>query len=485
MAKLNFTYRGKNPTGKLSLRLIHSNIYDFRISTPIVSKKDYWFKRTTKTIKGEKVTKMFPVQLKDLNSNGSADFKSHKTNIETLENKILDKFITDNNNGIPITTDWLRCAVLEFSKVLDSKDEVEIVLKAKNKIKEDAEQLEQRIKNINLLSTAIAKMFVKYKTNKNELKKYKVTHGLLLKYQSSTKEIYSIKDVNQDFANHFMNWAFIDMKYSKSYINAQLKRFRSAAVKAYEADEEDIIKVSKTLRTFTMFDKIYKDKIVVTLNYDELDKIDNKEITNPKLFDAKKALLIGCETGLRYSDMNKLIDTNIKNVEGVNYWKFRTEKTDSIVQITVTNRILYLIEKYGLPQTNYPKNGVKLNEDIKKVCALAEIKESIKGKKATVIKVNKKDVTRNIIDYHPKHELITSRTFRRSFATNYYGKIDTALITSITGHATESQLRAYISNNDESNILRTKNQIDAFHAKRKSDKNNIKLTIIPKAANQN
>ncbi len=479
MAKLNFTYRGKKSTGKLSLRLIHTSTYDFRISTPLVSKREYWFKRTTKTIKGEKTTKLFPVQLKDLNNNGSADYKSHKANLETIEAQILDKFIIDNNNGIPITKEWLKCAVLEFSKVLDTKDKVEVVIKANEKIQKDAEQLEQRITNANLLSNAIKKMFVRYKTNNNELKKYKVTHGLLIKYQAYKKQTFTIKELNQDFANHFMNWAFIDMKYSKSYINAQLKRFRSSAVKAYESDEDDIIQISKTLRTFTMFDKIYKDKIVVTLSYEELDKIDNKEITDPRLFDAKKAILIGCETGLRYSDLNKLIDTNIKNVNGVNYWKFKTEKTDTLVQITVSNRMIYLMKKYGIPQTNYPSNGVKFNEDIKKVCALAEINENIKGKKSTVIEINGKKVIRNITDYHPKYDLITSRTFRRSFATNYYGKIDTALITSITGHSTEQQLRAYINNNDESNILRTKQQIDQFHEERKKEKNNIKLTVIP------
>ena len=328
-------------------------------------------------------------------------------------------------------------------------------------------------------------MFVKYKTNKNELKKYKVTYNLLLKYQEYKKQIFTIKELNQDFADDFMNWCYLDMKYSKSYINAQLKRFRSSAVNTYENDDDDIIEVSKKLRTFKMFDKIYKDKIVITLNYDELDKIDNTVLEDLTLMDAKKAILIGCETGLRYSDMNKLIDTNIKNINGVNYWKFRTDKTDAVVQITISDRISYLINKYGLPQTNYPNNGVKLNKDIKQVCKDAKIKETVKGSKATVIKINGKKEIRNITDKHPKHKLITSRTFRRSFATNYYGKIDTSLIIAITGHSTEQQLRAYINNKDESNIKRTKKQIDKFHKKRKKEKNNIKLTVIPKASSQN
>lgn len=40
---------------------------------------------------------------------------------------------------------------------------------------------------------------------------------------------------------------------------------------------------------------------------------------------------------------------------------------------------------------------------------------------------------------------------------------------SIKGHSTENQLRAYINNNDETNIKRTKEQTDLFHEKRKSN----------------
>lgn len=478
MAKINFLYRGNKKTGKLSIRLIHGKDIDYRVVTPIESKKAYWFKRTTKN--GE--TAYIHLQLNNISIN-DADFKAHKTVLEHAQNSILNAFLTDYNNGTPITSDWLKETVNEKLSILTNKEEIN---KASIEIDEKKEEVQNRkdfIAHANLLSTAIEKMFVVYKTNNRELKKYKVTHGLLLKYQDSKNHVFTIKELNQDFANHFKNWAFLEMKYSKSYINAQLKRFRGSAVKAYESDEENIIQVSKTLRTFTMFDKVYKDKIVVTLNYEELDKIDNKKITDPELLDAKKAILIGCETGLRYSDLNKLVDTNIKNVDGINYWKFRTEKTDTLVQITVSERMLYLINKYGLPQTNYPSNGVKLNEDIKTVCGLAGINESIKGKKSTVIEIKGKKVIRNITDNYPKCDLITTRTFRRSFATNYYGKIDTALITAITGHATEQQLRAYINNNDESNVVRTKKQMDQFHEERKNKKNNIKLTVIPKVSN--
>lgn len=44
----------------------------------------------------------------------------------------------------------------------------------------------------------------------------------------------------------------------------------------------------------------------------------------------------------------------------------------------------------------------------------------------------------------PKHELISSHVCRKSFASNFYGDIPTALLISITAHATEQQFLEYI-----------------------------------------
>jgi hypothetical protein len=59
----------------------------------------------------------------------------------------------------------------------------------------------------------------------------------------------------------------------------------------------------------------------------------------------------------------------------------------------------------------------------------------------------------------------------------------------ITGHSTESQLRAYINNNDETNIKRTKEQTDLFHAKSDFEKQQAKenpiMKVIKNVSTQN
>jgi integrase len=46
---------------------------------------------------------------------------------------------------------------------------------------------------------------------------------------------------------------------------------------------------------------------------------------------------------------------------------------------------------------------------------------------------------------YPKWELITSHSFRRSFATNSCKKIATPILMSITGHSRESTFLKYIN----------------------------------------
>ena len=66
-----------------------------------------------------------------------------------------------------------------------------------------------------------------------------------------------------------------------------------------------------------------------------------------------------------------------------------------------------------------------------------------------VIKGNKmSSVTKKVeFEMYPKNELITSHSMRRSFATNYFGKIETPILMEITGHSRESTFLSYIGEN--------------------------------------
>ena len=107
---------------------------------------------------------------------------------------------------------------------------------------------------------------------------------------------------------------------------------------------------------------------------------------------------------------------------------------------------------------------VKFNEYIKQVCQIAEINTPTKGRKkpkgtkpaAEVendkpkiyipLHERKKTIVTNptIKGVFPKWEVISSHVCRRSFATNFYGRIPTPVLMNITAHGTEKMFLSYI-----------------------------------------
>jgi len=86
-------------------------------------------------------------------------------------------------------------------------------------------------------------------------------------------------------------------------------------------------------------------------------------------------------------------------------------------------------------------NASIFNKRIKDLCKLAGINQVIKG-----YKMNSTMKRIELVKF-PKYELITSHTMRRSFATNYFGKIETPILMEITGHSRESTFLSYIGEN--------------------------------------
>src|SRR5699024_1827492 len=99
---------------------------------------------------------------------------------------------------------------------------------------------------------------------------------------------------------------------------------------------------------------------------------------------------------------------------------------------------------------NFPRpiSDQRYNDYIKKVCKKAGLNDLMEGKKTVCIADDPDNATKN--DYRKKiglckkYKLVSSHIGRRSFATNYYGKVPTSVLISITGHSTEKMFLKYI-----------------------------------------
>ena len=66
---------------------------------------------------------------------------------------------------------------------------------------------------------------------------------------------------------------------------------------------------------------------------------------------------------------------------------------------------------------------------------------------------NNPKIRRKEVVSAPKYEFVTSHIMRRSFASNYYGKIETPLLMNITGHSKESTFLTYIGTHQNKDAL--------------------------------
>lgn len=182
----------------------------------------------------------------------------------------------------------------------------------------------------------------------------------------------------------------------------------------------------------------------IYLSVSELDRlVAAKAGFGDRLRNAVDLFLIGCYTGLRYSDFSLLRLENIRNVQGVDMIFIRQQKTGDEVVIPV-HPVVRAILAAGLP---HRISGQKLNAYIKEACQLAGITDKI------VHYYNQGGRMRS--EVVEKWELVSSHTARRSCATNLHiAGVESRLIMRLTGHKKESTFNRYIRiDNEEAALL--------------------------------
>lgn len=152
--------------------------------------------------------------------------------------------------------------------------------------------------------------------------------------------------------------------------------------------------------------------------------------------------LFGCYTGLRVSDFNSLKELNIRDGI-VNVYMKKTKKK---VAIPLNSKARELIAS-GLLFESIPDQDI--NKKIKIICRMT-------GAMNYPVEVKKHIAGQAVIEEHPKWDLITSHTARRSFATNLHlsGAVSLFDIMLLLGHSSIETTRNYLRVSADENALR-------------------------------
>lgn len=182
------------------------------------------------------------------------------------------------------------------------------------------------------------------------------------------------------------------------------------------------------------------------LTVDELNKLFLLDLSEHKRLEKVRDLfLVGCFTGLRFSDFTTIRPEYIRTIDGVEIIDIQTQKTGQKVSIPLHPIVKAIFKRYnGVP----PKamSNQKLNKYLKELCQLAELVEP------TVLTKTKGG--KRVQEVWRKSDLITTHTARRSFATNAFKMgVPPLSIMLITGHRTEKSFMRYIKIQREENAV--------------------------------
>lgn len=282
--------------------------------------------------------------------------------------------------------------------------------------------------------------FVETSNAKESTKKsYRVVERDLTEYQTLKKLKLKFETIDIDFYNSFVK--FLKEKgYAPNTIGTRIKILKTFLSNAKESD----LPVTDDYKK-KAFAKPKEETESIYLSETELMCMYRLSLSKkPKLDRVRDLFLIGCYTGLRFSDLSQLNNDNIQN----DTISIRTIKTGLPVVIPLHPVVKSILSKYEYSLPKVPSNQ-KFNDYLKDVAKLSGIDEPIK------IEQTKGDF--KIKKSEPKYNLVSSHTARRSFATNaYISDVPSISIMKITGHKTESSFMKYIKISNEDNARKMK-----------------------------
>lgn len=400
MASINFLYRSQRENANLVIRLLYRHLgedFTIGVDSKIKVSKNYWQKHHNST------------KLRD------TTLITEQNRVNSLINRIrlfvLEEF--EKTSIRYVDKDWLQLKVNQFH----NPDEYSF-------------NGDKKALYLTEYFDYYVDLFI---NNSNTKKKLNTTKNKILKYEENTKNKILIKDIDIMFFNKFYEY-LNSLNYNQNTIVVDFSNIKTIcryAKKSISVDDE-------------IFNwSIKKDKTsIIYLTIEELNNIKKVENLPDYLDNARDWLIISCFTGQRVSDfmlfnksmIREQLDTNGKNIKLI---EFTQKKTNLNVPLPLHPEVLEILNKR---KGNFPRqiSDVNYNKYIKKICKEAKINEIVEGSKLD------KDLMRKVKKDYKKWELITSHIGRRSFATNFYGKIPTPLIMSATGHTTEKSFLNYI-----------------------------------------
>ena len=350
------------------------------------------------------------------------DLKNLKTTLNNLSNQLIKEVNISTAGKVIINGEWLQEKINSVNGIVPTTNK---------------DHLTNHIQFIVDNAHRIKKPNNKIGLSQSRVKSYKLFKNTITRYQNEvTKGMpVLIKDVGFQFGERFADWLF-SKNYSTNYVGKNIDNLKAVCRDARKRG----ITTSDNLDNLTSFSKPLDNTEVIILSDSEQSRIEKLNLSSEALINARKWLLLGCQIGQRFGDLIRVTQDMVEATNGIKVIEICQQKTGKLVAIPLMPKAVEIIEN-GMP---YPIASQNFNQHIKKLCELAELNEPTKGSKYNKDDGKKDKHRAKTPGIYPKWQLIGSHICRRSFASNFYTKIPTPILISITGHGTEKMFLKYI-----------------------------------------
>ena len=429
MATIKFILRSENDNSNIYVR------YSIDRKTRLIKKTGFVI-----DFKDWSETKSQPIQKNN-------ELKALKIKLDKLSTSLETAYNNSVSEGEALTGEWLQLQIDLFNNK-KQVIELDVLTNYIQKYIDDAPYKQNQKKEVGLSAGRIANIRLFKKT----IERYEADNF-------KGKSIL-IKNINLKFIEDYKLWLF-GKKYSTNYVGKNIANIRTICLDASRNE----IETSTQIKSIKGLSEHKPPEQIIYLSEAEQELIKTTPLIREALINTRKWLLLGCLIGQRGGDLLNITAKNIKELNGIKIIELQQQKTGKLVAIPLLPEALEIIEN-GLP---YKISLTKFNEYLKDVCEIAGLIAPTTGRKK---ETNNAPTIKKVFQ---KYELISSHVCRRSFATNFYGRIPTPVLMNITAHGSERMFLSYIGKTTYDNAYQ---MLEYFSKLAPREKNTPQLEVV-------
>lgn len=250
--------------------------------------------------------------------------------------------------------------------------------------------------------------------------------------QEFSEHPLTFSGLNRRVVEGFTQWLLDKKQFSQNYAGRLLGTLKTLCLDAKKSE----IKTHPYVQHISGFTQRKTTRIINILTFQDLHAIEQVELDKPHLNTTRNWIILGFWLGQRVSDLLTLKPHQLRQApNGGLYVDILQKKTAKKVTVGVIDPIAVQILREDFPKKLTPQ---RFNLYLKRVLKAAGLTQKVSS-----YKFNPK-TQRKEMGIFSKYEVISSHDLRRSFATNFFGKIPTPVLMQMTGHSKESTFMTYI-----------------------------------------